>query len=88
MKVFMPKTGEGAFTHVLVLFKGTAHLDPLLSAGFGASMPVLSFFFDLFSSFLKRRFQRLSAGFGVLCAGFGGVKCRFCREKKQKIQNF
>ena len=29
--------------HHLVLFKGTAHLDPLLSADFGAQVPVLSF---------------------------------------------
>ena len=35
--------------HKLALFKGTTHLDPLLSAGFGAEVPV--FIFLIFFSF-------------------------------------
>ena len=36
---------------LLVLFKGTAHLEPLLSAGFGAEVPV--FFFLIFFVFFS-----------------------------------
>ena len=42
--------------HVLVLFKGTAHLDFLFSAGFGVQMPAFIFLFI---------FSFLSAGLDV-----------------------
>ena len=75
------KTLQGNFTlqrrhpnlNELELLKGTTHLDPLLGAGFGASVPV--FIFLIFFLFkvpvwtLQCRFCLLSAGFVASSAG-------------------
>ena len=69
---------------MLVSFTGTAHahLDPLLSAGFGAQVPV--FIFLIFLLFLKCRFGRSSAGFAHLSAGLGDLSTGFAEKKKMK----
>ena len=58
--------------HDLVLFEGTAHLDPLLSAGFGAQVPV----FILFFVFLLN--QRIAKGAGKRGRAKIVEKCREC----------
>ena len=67
----------------MVIFRGTAHLDPLLSAGFGTEVP--AFIFLIFFLFFKCRFGRLSAGFARLSAGFGDLSTGLCRKNEKKI---
>ena len=65
----------------LVLFRGTAHLDPLLSTGFGA-LSASSYLFNIFLFSFKCWFWRLSASFG---AGFAEKKKMKKMKKKIKL---